>query len=317
MAWGRRRARWVTVQAADEERGLDVLAGRGGERDSLVPPAEHARRAHSERVEGLPQRPRVAPVRVGVDAARHAEDEAVPLVAVVAEHLALQAERHARYLGEPLLRGVGNVIALLAVPDRVDEGVELSIREVRVAEARGMQVEEEGVGPVGGDGLESGAQPAEDRALVRRPVEVDAVDVEVFDEPEDALDPVVVPARRECGRVYRGVDLAVGQTLVPRRRVVGAHVLPQPRVATLGFRGDEHLAVERAQRPELDGRRRELAHRVVELHLGADGVGLRDVLLERLDGEEGVVDVPEKSRQKKRGSTVRRRVVSAEGARTA
>ena len=77
------------------------------------------------------------------------------------------------------------------------------------------------------------------RARVRVwPWQLGTVDVEVAHEPEDALDPVVVPARREGGRVHRGVDLAVGQPLVPRGRVVDARpVLLQRRLGLWRGRG--------------------------------------------------------------------------------
>ena len=56
----------------------------------------------------------------------------------------------------------------------LDVRAELGVRQVRVARARGVQVEEEGVLAVLGERLERGAQPAQDAALVRRAVEVDA-----------------------------------------------------------------------------------------------------------------------------------------------
>eukprot|EP00966_Prymnesium_polylepis_P295054 6813822-Prymnesium_polylepis.1 len=203
---GERRA-----AARDEERAAHVGRSAHCERRGGVPPANHRRRAaEAEGVERRPERPRVAAHRVGVDAARHAEDERVPLLRVVAEYLALQPKRDARDLGEPLLGAVRLVVALLAKPQPVNVRVELGVRQVRVAGARRVQVEQKGRRPRGGERLERGAQPAEGGALVRRSVEVDAVDVEVAHEPQDALDPVVVPPRGEGGRVHRRVDLAVG-----------------------------------------------------------------------------------------------------------
>mmetsp|Transcript_32221 Transcript_32221/g.103398 ORF Transcript_32221/g.103398 Transcript_32221/m.103398 type:complete len:339 (-) Transcript_32221:1106-2122(-) len=185
-----------------------------------LPPADHARAAQAERVERRPERARVAGVRVGVDAAGHPKDERAPLLAVVAEDLARHAKGDARPLGEPLLRRVRRVVALLAEPDRVDVRVELRVRQVRVAIARRVQVEQERVGALGGERLEGGAEAAQHRALVRRAVEVDAVDVDVPREPQDALEPVVVPPGRKGGRVHRRVHLAVGEPLVPRGRIV-------------------------------------------------------------------------------------------------
>eukprot|EP00965_Chrysotila_dentata_P131259 4339156-Pleurochrysis_carterae.AAC.2 len=173
-------------------------------------------------------------------------------------------------------------------PDGVEVGVEFDVGQVRVAVARGVKVELE-VGFV--ERRERLAQPAHDRELVRRAVEVDAVNVQVAHEPQDAFDPVVVPARREGGRDHRRVDLAVGQRLVPRRRVVVAQVLAQPHVALCAWRADEDLAAQRRQRPQLSRRARQLAHRVVELHLGAARVRLAHVGFERLKREERVVDV--------------------------
>ena len=77
-----------------------------------------------------------------------------------------------------------------------------------------------------------------------RPWQLGAVDAEVAHEPEDALDPVVVPARGEGGRVHRGVDLAVGQPLVPRGRVVDARpVLLQRRLGLGRGRGGLRLGL--------------------------------------------------------------------------
>ena len=54
-----------------------------------------------------------------------------------------QAEGHARHLRQPLLRRVARVLALLAEPERVEVRVELDVGQVRVARARGVQVEQE------------------------------------------------------------------------------------------------------------------------------------------------------------------------------
>ena len=66
-------------------------------------------------------------MRVGVDAAGHAEEQRVPLLAVVAEDLRRQAEGDTRHLGEPFVGRVAGVLALLAEPDRVEIGVELDV----------------------------------------------------------------------------------------------------------------------------------------------------------------------------------------------
>ena len=116
----------------------------------------------------------------------------LPLLAVVAEHLTGQPKGHATHLGEPFIGGVGRVVALLAVPDRVDVRVELGVRQVRVARARRVQVEHETVGPPLRHQRPS--QATKDLALVRCAIEVDAVDVEVAHKPKDPLDPVVVPS---------------------------------------------------------------------------------------------------------------------------
>ena len=59
---------------------------------------ELAGSAHAQRVERGPERARVAAVRVGVDAARHAEEQALRLVGVGAQDLAGQTEGDARHL---------------------------------------------------------------------------------------------------------------------------------------------------------------------------------------------------------------------------
>ena len=91
--------------------------------------------------------------------------------------------------------------------------------------------------------------------------------------------------------MHGGIDLTVGQSLMPSSGVVGAHVLSEPRVAARPLARHDDLATERAQRPQLCRRCRELTHRVVELDFGAGGVGFLDVRAQRFDGQEGVVDV--------------------------
>mmetsp|Transcript_49880 Transcript_49880/g.162375 ORF Transcript_49880/g.162375 Transcript_49880/m.162375 type:complete len:351 (+) Transcript_49880:3-1055(+) len=222
-------------------------AVRGADGAASLPPAKHRGRAQAERVEGAVEWPRVAGVGVGEDAARHPKDEPVPLVAVVAEQLAGQAKGDARYLGEPLLGAVRRVGAPLPEPERVDVRVELGVGEVRVAGARDVQVKQEGRLALAQHGRQGAAQTPQHVDVVRRAVEVDAVDLEVAHEPEDALDPVIVPAGGEGGRLHRRVRLAVGEHAVPRGGVVCAQVLAEPRVAAGASRAHQHLA---AQCPE-------------------------------------------------------------------
>mmetsp|Transcript_20545 Transcript_20545/g.60791 ORF Transcript_20545/g.60791 Transcript_20545/m.60791 type:complete len:203 (-) Transcript_20545:63-671(-) len=59
----------------------------------------------------------------------------------------------------------------------------------------------------------------------------------------------------------------------------------------LAAAGDENLTAQGSQRPQLDGAAGELADGVVELDLRAGGVGVAHVPAQRLQVDEGVVDV--------------------------
>ena len=90
---------WVTTAAAATaaaaaSASASASAGGGGivQRWSVrthgargIPPTEEARGAHAERVECRPQRARVAAVRIGIDAAGHAEEQPLRLLRVRAK----------------------------------------------------------------------------------------------------------------------------------------------------------------------------------------------------------------------------------------
>ena len=287
----------------DRQPALDRRLGPGGHRDQglaladigrghhvlviglygtlRMPVAEHSGPIDTELV---PHGPNVIARSGPRNTCGHAVDHAAPSVPAALEHVTHQAVGDAGNLDQPV---VGRLVVVepFAEPNPIDIGEELHVLVGRAAREIGVRMQiDQASGPVAIHHL---ADPLERFPIVADVVEVQPVDADVFHQPAEPFDVVVVPPR---GALIddRRTDIAVGEVLIPGGREVADEVLAEPGISDAGEIGvagrGQDLVTQASQGPKLDDVVGQLADRVVDLDLHVLLVAPIDVGLELLVG---------------------------------